>query len=151
MNGELPGTLFSAAEGQTIEIEVTLTLTVADPVEYLDVIFNGKTLYQARLDEHAKRGGKIPPQAIRESGWLVVRVVTERGFTYRIASTAPFYFQVGDQPRVSRSVVAFFRDWLEVSATQIHALDDNARTAAEPYLAAARAFWQQRAAAANAD
>jgi hypothetical protein len=151
VNGELPGNVFSAAEGQTIPIDIALTLTVADPVEYLDVIFNGQTLYQARLDEHAKQGGKIPPQAIRESGWLVVRVVTERGFTHRIASTAPYYFEIGNQPRISRSAVTFFRDWLEASATQLRSQDETTRAAAEPYLAAARLFWQQRQAEANVE
>ena len=41
---------------------------------YLDVIFNEETIYQARLDEYAKEGGRIPSLPIKESGWLVVRV-----------------------------------------------------------------------------
>ncbi len=51
-----------------------LELTVADPVEYVDVVFNGDALYHAPLDEYAKQGGKIPRLEVDRSGWLVVRV-----------------------------------------------------------------------------
>ncbi len=149
VNGQLPGHVFKASGGGSIELDIALTLTVSDPVEYLDVIFNGDTLYQARLDEYAKRGGKIPVQSIKESGWMVVRVITERDHTYRIATTAPYYLEVGDQPRISRSAVEFFQTWLERSATQIAALDEPARSAAAPYVEAARKFWQQRLATAS--
>ncbi|MEZ6133654.1 MAG: hypothetical protein R3C53_01970 [Pirellulaceae bacterium] len=113
-------------------------------MEYLDVIFNGETLYQARLDEYAKQGGRIPPLKIEESGWLVIRVVTERQHTYRIASTAPYYFEVAGQPRISRSAVEYFTRWLEKSAKQIEQGDNASQLSAAPFVQAAREFWQQR-------
>ncbi|MCA9134041.1 MAG: hypothetical protein KDA45_12830 [Planctomycetales bacterium] len=144
VNDQLPGHVFTASSAPSLSIDIALKLTVADPVEYLDVIFNGNTLYQARLDEFARQGGKIPLQTIAESGWLVVRVVTERDHTYRLASTAPYYFQIGDRPRVSRRAVRFFQAWLQQAAEQIAALDPASRDAAEPYLQAAQEFWRQR-------
>ncbi len=150
VNGNLPGHVFTSERKQPIELEIGLTLTVADPVEYLDVIFNGQTLYQARLDEYAKQGGKIPPQSIKESGWLVIRVVTEREFTYRIATTAPFYFEFDGQPRVSREAVEFFQRWLARSASQLETENESTRVAAKPYINLATRFWSDRLKTANA-
>ncbi len=151
VNGEVPGYTFTSEQGQSIDIDIELKLTVADPVEYLEVVCNGATLYRARLDEHARQGGRIPLQTIRQSGWLLVRVVTDREHTYRLATTAPFYFVVGQTPRVSRSAVAFFQAWLERSAGQIQTLEPGARNAAAPYLSSAREFWRERGEMANAD
>jgi hypothetical protein len=150
INGELPGKLFTANEGQSLELEIALTLTVADPVEYLEVVFNGQTLYRARLDEYAKAGGVIPPLSVNESGWVLVRVVTEHDHIYRLAMTAPFYVVVADKPRISRQAATFFQDWLERAAEKIAAADPAAQTAAEPYVKAAREFWKQRAELATA-
>ncbi len=149
INECLPGNVFVSDE-QAIELDIDLQLTVADPVEYLDVVFNGRTLYQARLDEYAKQGGKIPAQVVKESGWLVIRVVTERDFTYRIASTAPFYFEFRGVPRISREAVAFFQAWLERSEQQIAAEPNQSRSAAQPYISSAKRFWAERFEQANA-
>lgn len=149
VNECLPGHIFASADKQPIELDIDLKLTVADPVEYLDVIFNGQTLYQARLDEYAQAGGKIPPQSIKESGWLVIRVVTERDFTYRIATTAPFYFEFNGQPRISGEAVKFFQAWLEKTEQLIHSQPEQARNAAQPFLAAAKKFWTNRSEQAN--
>ncbi len=149
VNECLPGNVFVATDKQPIELDIDLKLTVADPVEYLDVIFNGQTLYQARLDEYAKAGGKIPPQLIKESGWLVIRVVTERDFTYRIATTAPFYFEVNGQPRISREAFQFFQAWLSRTEQSIASESEQARNAAQPFLVAAKKFWSSRLEQAN--
>jgi hypothetical protein len=101
-------------------------------------------LYEARLDEHARKGGRIPNLEIKESGWMVIRVVTERDFSYRIATTAPFYFEVDGKPRISRQACEYFQRWLEKAAAEVAELDEPSQTAAAPYLAAARKFWQGR-------
>ncbi|MEZ6074696.1 MAG: hypothetical protein R3C56_03190 [Pirellulaceae bacterium] len=132
-------------------MDIALTLTVADPVEYLEVVYNGGTLYRARLDEYARQAGKIPPQTVRESGWLLIRVVTERDQTYRIASTAPYYIEIGGRPRISARAVAFFQSWLEKSAAQINQQGEPLRQAAGQYLATARSFWSDRAEGATAE
>ncbi|QDV27245.1 hypothetical protein Q31a_56330 [Aureliella helgolandensis] len=151
VNGYDAGSILTVPRGQAeFHLDVTLTLTTSDPVEYLDVIFNGKTLYQARLDEYAKQGGVIPPLQVTESGWAVVRVVTEREHTYRLASTAPFYIEFDGRARISRSAVRFFQDWL-AKATKELASDAESAAAAAPYLAAADMFWTQRLSEATAD
>ncbi len=151
VNGELPGKVFTAAAGGAVELDIALTLTVADPVEYLEVVYNGETLYRARLDEYARQGGRIPPQIVRDSGWLLIRVVTERDHTYRIASTAPYYIEIGQRPRISARAVAFFQSWLEESTAQIMQQGEPLTQAAESYLALALAFWSDRANRATVD
>jgi hypothetical protein len=95
INGELPGATLKSVDGAPIELQVDVSLTVRDPVEYLEVVFNSETLYRARLDEHAQRGGMIPPLKVARSGWVLVRVVTDHEPSYRFAMTAPYYVEIG--------------------------------------------------------
>jgi hypothetical protein len=143
VNGELPGTTFQIAQGDTLELEVALSLSVQDPVEYLEIVYNGKSLYRARLDEHAKRGGEIPPLKVNESGWLLIRVVTDHESSYRFAMTAPYYIEAGNSKRVQPEAVAFFRTWLETSRKEISRLPAAEAAAYQPYLEKADRFWQE--------
>jgi hypothetical protein len=149
VNNQLPGHTFQVDRGQPLNLDVALTLTVADPVEYVDVVFNGDAIYHARLDEYAKQGGKIPALPITESGWLVIRVVTQREETYRLATTAPYYVQVDGQTRISRRACEMFLKWLEGSIAQQQQTDASAAQAASPYTTAALKFWRDRAASAT--
>lgn len=149
VNGHLPGTTFSLSAGKKLQLDVTARLTVSDPVDYLDVVFNGEQIYQARLDEYAKQGGRIPLLEVGESGWLVVRVVTGVGETYRFASTAPFYFEIEQQPRISKQAVEMFVDWLDKAQEAVRAQSGDAWAAEKPYMDAARKFWLKRLQEAN--
>ena len=142
VNEELPGATLSANAGSKLALNVALELTVSDPVEYVDVIFNGDAIYHARLDEYAKQGGKIPMLEVERSGWLVVRVVTGCEDTYRFASTAPFNIQFDGENRISKSACQMFLTWLESSPPT---------EASQPFHAAAKKFWQDRIANSNAD
>jgi hypothetical protein len=117
VNGLPPGSTQVGYRGQPIPLDIELDLTVRDPVEYLEVVFNGQSLYQARLEDHARRGS-FPPLAISESGWLLIRVVTEHEESYRMTSTSPYYFEF-ENKRVSRQAVRFFQDWLHESEASI--------------------------------
>ncbi len=149
INGELPGATLRAATGEKIELNVSLTLTVRDPVEYLEVMHNGQSLYRARLDEHAKRGGMIPPLEVKESGWVLLRVVTDHEPSYRFAMTAPYYIEIGNQTRITSESVSFFQSWLEQSEKKIAQLPPPEQSAYQPWLDQARQFWQTRAEQAN--
>ncbi len=154
INGYYPGHLFQFENSMQLSVE--LTLTVADPVDYVDVVFNGKTLYQARLDEHARRGGRIPQLVVEESGWLVIRVITAREATYRIATTAPFYFEsqspAGEaENRISRSACEFFLRWLEHAEADIQEIGGKLAESSTVYLNAAKKYWQQKIEAATVE
>ncbi len=151
VNDELPGATLEGNTGTKLSLNVALKLTVADPVEYVDVIFNGDALYHARLDEYAKQGGKIPLLEVEQSGWLVVRVVTSREETYRLATSAPFYIQFGGQQRISKAACQFFLDWLENSRAEQLQNEPAAAKASEPYYTAAKKYWTERKAISNAE
>lgn len=145
INGELPGATLKSVDGAPIELQVDVSLTVRDPVEYLEVVFNSETLYRARLDEHAQRGGMIPPLKVARSGWVLVRVVTDHEPSYRFAMTAPYYVEIGGKPHIKKEAVAYFQTWLEESAKKIDKLEAAERDAYQPFLEKAREFWQVRA------
>jgi hypothetical protein len=151
INGQLPGTVFPLSSDRPVELHIAAKLTVSEKVDYLDVIFNGRTLYQARLDEHARRGGQIPSLSIEESGWLVVRVITSNTDYYKIASTAPFYFEADGRRRISRKAVQHFSEWLDQAAKSFEQKGGPANDLAQPYLKAARAFWNERLEQATAE
>ncbi len=153
VNGQLPGHIFHVTGGPQarLTLNVGLSLTVADPVDYVDIIFNGDAVYHARLDEYAKAGGKIPPIEISESGWLVVRVVTGREETYRLASTAPYYVEFNGTQRISRKACQMFYDWLQQSSQQLRATQPALAENSQTFTNAALEFWKNRISQATCD
>ncbi len=111
VEGHPPGHIFHADAGQTVELELGLSLQTRDKISYLEVIKDGKTAHSARLDQWKENGGKLPPLKFTQSGWFLVRAVADEPATYRFAMTAPYYVQIGDQPRISRDSARFFVDW----------------------------------------
>jgi hypothetical protein len=142
INGELPGATLKSVDGAPIELQVDVSLTVRDPVEYLEVVFNSETLYRARLDEHAQRGGMIPPLKVSRSGWVLVRVVTDHEPSYRFAMTAP------TMSRSAANLTSRKRQWLTSKpgsknrAKKIDKLEAADREAYQPFIEKAREFWQ---------
>jgi predicted RNA binding protein YcfA (HicA-like mRNA interferase family) len=144
-----PGSVQASYRGQSIALDIQASLTVRDPVDYLDVIFNGETLYSAKLEDHYNKG-EFPPLEIGQSGWLVVRVVTAHDQGYRLATTAPYYFEFDGKPRVSRRAVQFFRRWLELAKAAIE-MDSKQSKAMQPWLQRAEEFWEMKLKQCNAD
>lgn len=151
LGGYAPGHRFQARTGESLEMSVELHLAVRDPVEYLEVIHNGEVFYSARLDEFAKTGGVIPPIKIDNSGWVMVRVVTEHEEHFRAAMSAPWFIEFDNQPRISRKAVESFGLWLSDCENELKKLPaDELAPLIEP-VRMARQFWRQRLQAANAD
>jgi hypothetical protein len=142
LDGFPPGHHFVAAPGQTLELTLALDLAIRQPVDYLDVLQNGKVVYKARLDEFARAGGRIAPLQFDSSGWVQVRVMTKHETHYRGAISAPWYVDFAGQERISRSAVQFFQDWLAERERMLSRLpaDEIARHA--PYVRGARTFWE---------
>lgn len=151
VNGEPPGHIFSAEQGQTVELSIALNLATRDKIDYLEVIQDGRVIHETRLDEWAKAGGKLPTVKFERSGWLVVRAVTSVSKTYRFAMTAPYYVEIGYKPTISKKSAQFFLDWLTERARRITLPDGEQRQAVMAPHRAAREFWQQKVAEANAE
>lgn len=147
--GRLPGHRFRGGSGERLELYPELDLTVRDPVRYLEVIHNGRVHYSARLDEFAAAGGKIPPIIAESSGWVLVRVVTEISEHFRAAVSAPWFIDFPDRPRVTRTSVRFFRQWLADYEQRLLGLPPHLLARHVPYVRAARAFWAAKEAEAT--
>lgn len=149
--GALPGHVFQADAGQTVELNIALNLATRDKVEYLEIVKDGRAIEQVRLDAWAKAAGKLPPVKFDSSGWVLVRAVTNNPKTYRFASTGPYYVQIGQQPRISKEAAQFFLDWVGERARRITLENPEEREAVLEHHRRARDFWQQKVAEANAE
>ncbi|MGC4004188.1 MAG: hypothetical protein QM811_14145 [Pirellulales bacterium] len=151
---EFPGHVFASGNKQPIELETSLTMSTRDKVDYLEIVKNGITIYDARLDKFQKDGGQLPPVLFRDSGWFLIRAVTVEDKTLRYATTAPYYVEFDEQPRISKKAVQFFLDWVEHEAGQFETLGDRVtadqRSEMEQWRKA-RTFWKDRLAKANVE
>ncbi|MBA3482455.1 MAG: CehA/McbA family metallohydrolase [Pirellulales bacterium] len=148
VDGELPGYTFELYDNERREFQIALDLAFyeANQVEYLEIVQNGKPIHQVRLDEFAKKKGKLPFVEFETSGWFLVRAVTNNPNVYQFASTGPFYVELNHEPRISRASVQFFLTWLDEAAAKFAG---NAPVLAE--IEAARPFWEKHLERANAD
>ena len=151
VNGEYPGHVFKVAAGETIELTTKVTLHTRAKVDYLQFITNGKSVAEIRLDQWAKENGELPKIEFAESGWMVIRAVCRSDQEYRYASTAPYYVQVDDEPRISRKAAQFFLDWTVELAKRIKKNPGSHPDVDLASLRNARDFWNSKVAAANAD
>jgi hypothetical protein len=151
VNGRLPGHVFTAPQGRALDLELRAELTTRDPVRVLEIIKDGRVERAVPVEEF-QRTGSLGKVTFGESGWLLVRAIAANPKTFRFASTAPFYVEVGPKKhRVHRASVQFFLDWLDERAKRIK-LDDpeQRREVLAPHIAA-RKFWQERLAQSEPD
>jgi hypothetical protein len=147
-NGQHPGHVFR--EG-AIELETRVSSN--DEIAAVELVRDGRIAETAEYDPVSGLA-RFAPQRFERSGWFLVRARTARTDTYRFASTAPFYVELGASPRrISKRAVTFFAAWVE---QRMLAIRNGARDSSEldamlaPH-AAARNFWQAELARANAD
>jgi hypothetical protein len=153
VEGQLPGHVFKANRGETLELSIALTLSTRDKIRYLEVVKNGRTEISVNLDEFKKAGGKFPPLKFTESGWFIVRAVSDNSTTYRYAATGPYYVEIGYQPRISRESTKFFLDWTSKRAEEIagQSQESPAIQVARKYVEQAQNYWRQLRDKANTE
>jgi hypothetical protein len=151
VEGEMPGYVFEAAAGQEIELEIGLTLSTRDPISYVEVVRDGIAVFDARLDQWQESGGKLPKLKFNQSGWFLIRAVANVADTYRFATTAPYYVEIGERRRISRASAQFFLDWVNERAESLSIADPKERAAVEAQWRAARDYWQALVERANSD
>jgi hypothetical protein len=149
--GALPGHVFEAPAGATIDLDVALNLGTRDKIDYLEVVQDGRVVHEVRLDEWKDRKGHLPPVTFTRSGWMLVRAVSTNPKTYRFASTGPYYVQIGDQPRISKESAQFFLDWVFERARRINLTDGQQQQEVLEFHRQARDFWQKKVDEANAE
>jgi hypothetical protein len=150
VEGQLPGYTFRGDKGATMEFEIGLTLSTREPITYLEIIKNGKVDRSIRFEEYAK-SGRLPKIEFQESGWFLVRAVTDIQPTYRFAMTGPYFVEIDEKPRISKHSAQFFVDWVYERARQIKLDNPDQRREVVEYHRQARDFWQGILAKANAE
>lgn len=148
-NGEPPGQVFTAPARGHIDIKIDIELQSNDPVSHVEVIRNGQVV--SRVDwKHAQSKGSLGTLSFDQSGWFLVRVIADVDQTFRFASTAPYFVQIGEQPFISRSSVQFFIDWLGKRRNRIKLPDGDQKKKVLETMDEAEEFWQDRLTKATA-
>ena len=147
-NGEWPGHLFQSHE--LIDITLSAEILTQDNIPYVEVIKNG-ALYRTVPFSELKRSGSLGALRFEESGWFIVRAVTDNPKTFRFASTAPFHVEVGKSgTRISRASAQFFLDWVRERIARIKHDDRNKLAEILSVHNKAEDFWRARVKRANA-
>jgi hypothetical protein len=119
VEGHPPGYTFAIDSTGSLTLEIGLNLATSVPVEYLQIIKDGKVEAEVRLAEFKNRKGRLPPIHFDDSGWFLVRAVTSNPKTLQFASSGPYYVTKASRPRVSRASVKFFIDWLDMTVSRL--------------------------------
>ena len=150
-NGQLPGHIFGAPDRQNISVQVEWVS--ATPIKAVEIIRDGRVAKTVPVPP-GEMGRVSADLTFTESGWFLLRAISETPHTFRFASTAPYYVEIGGRKsRVSRRSVQFFLDWLrERSARVAQNLPDPRKRAEvlQPHRDALR-FWRERLGQANAE
>jgi hypothetical protein len=149
--GEPPGHVFRKGEGQDLELQISLNLATRDPIDYLEVIQDGKVVHEVRLDALAESKGELPKLKFERSGWFLVRAVSSEAKTYRFASSGPWYVEADDGPRISKTSAQFFLDWVFDRARKLQLADPAQKKEVLEHHRQARDFWQDLVDRANAE
>ena len=151
VSGHKPGHVFKAEKGRTVKLDVKLHLAGNDPVHSIEIVKNGSVERTVPFAEF-NREGKLGVLQFTKSGWFLIRVIADIPHTFRFASTAPYYVEIGDEKHyLSRNSIRFFNDWIDERIGQINIDDPKKLEEVLKYHRKAKQFWRQRLSLANAD
>jgi hypothetical protein len=149
-NGELPGHVFRVSAGE-LTVNLDVQLAHREPIRRLDIIVNGSIHGSVSGDEWAATK-RLKSFTMTEGGWFLVRAIADNPATFRFASTAPFFVELGEvKSRVSKASSQFFLDWCRERMDRIKIDDPAQRREVLDYHHRAQLFWENRVAGANAN
>ncbi len=154
VDGQRPGHVFHLDNRGKLSFEIGLDLATRVPVDYLQIVKDGRVEQEVRLDKFAESGGKLPPLEFEASGWFLVRAVTNNVKNYQFAASGPYYVEQAGRPRVSRASLKFFLDWIDAAEARVRglkAVDAPTREKMLAEQASARAYFEDLSASANAE
>jgi hypothetical protein len=149
-NGKMPGSVFTSPEA--IQIKFDVSLMSLDKVPAIEVVRDGHVEATVKVEKPADFRKTIIVE-FKESGWFLVRAVAENNKTYRFASTAPFYVEVGkNKSHVSKGSATFFKNWTDERIERLRAAlkDEQQAEVLKPH-AEAKRIWQALIEKANAE
>jgi hypothetical protein len=111
-NGEWPGHVFAPArEGEKVVLNLSAALASRDPVPAFEIVKDGRVERTVPKGEMGPEGS-LGSVTFTKSGWVLVRAIADVPQTFRFASTAPYYVEIGpEKTRVHRVSARFFLDW----------------------------------------
>ncbi|MDA0749732.1 MAG: hypothetical protein O2964_03355, partial [Verrucomicrobia bacterium] len=141
----LPGSRLPVS-GSDTSLHLMARLTSRDPVEAFEIIHNGEVI--RRIAVRDLKGtieqdlGQAPTD---RPGWFLVRAVTSLPYTFRFASTAPFYV-VDDNGAipVREDACQFFLTWARERMNTLSLEDDPLRGEVLEYWKETEVFWMDR-------
>ncbi len=152
--GNLPGHVFQFSDSGSATLDLEISLTALDRVPEIEIVQNGAVVQKLPVGGVADSPiTKTVSLTFEQSGWFLVRAVTDLKHTFRFASTAPFYVEVGEEPtRISRESTQFFLDWVEERIARVpeKLKDTEQQREVLKFHEEARVWWQDRLAQANA-
>jgi hypothetical protein len=122
--GVSPGNFFRAKLDTELSIRLEIAAWSRDPIKTIQVIRDGRV---AESFGPGPNGGvpgpvsRISNLKFSRAGWFLVRVHSDSPSGPRFASTAPYYVEVGDVPRISAEACRYFLHWIERRIDQIKA------------------------------
>jgi hypothetical protein len=150
-NGKMPGQVFTAGRGEAVKVALEGELKTRDTIRFAEIIRDGEVERRVSVAQFA-RTGSLGTLTFKTSGWFLVRAIAESSRTFRFASTAPFYVEVGDaKRRVSKSAVKFFLAWVKERAARVKLDDAKQRAEVLKHHSAAEKFWKGLLERANAE
>jgi hypothetical protein len=150
-NGQRPGHIFTTSEGHPLDIEIKASLSSRDPISAIEIVKNGRVERAVPFDEW-KKTGQLGSLRFAESGWFLVRAIADNAKTFRFASTAPYYVEVGQTPRrISKTSAQFFLEWVRDRRTRVKLDDSEQRAEVLKHHQMAEQFWLALANRANAE
>jgi hypothetical protein len=150
-NGQYPGHVFAGEKGQALKLDLKADLTTQDPIRFVEVIKNGQIERRVPF-AGVMKSGALGAIEFKESGWFLVRAIADNKKTFRFASTAPFYVEIGPtKERVSKASSEFFLEWTRQRMGRIKLDDPGQRKEVLAHHLRAEKFWQDRVAKANAE
>ena len=96
-----------------LSVSLDIRVLADDPLEAVEVIRDGAVVERLAGEDLGERV-RAKPLTFEQSGWFLVRAVAAVPETFRFASTAPFYVEVGEsRETVHRDDVEFFLRWID--------------------------------------
>ncbi|MSU62427.1 MAG: hypothetical protein EXS31_08530 [Pedosphaera sp.] len=135
-NGEWPGTILRSTAPLTIKLDGLVDSR--EPVRVVELVRPG-VVEKITLPTTF---------TLKESGWFLVRALGTATNTFRFASTAPWYVEIGGQPmKPRRESAQFFVDWCRERIANLEKLTNLTPTqraeVLEPWRSAAE-FWSKK-------
>ena len=150
-NGKLPGHVFTAGEGKEINLKIKVRLDSRDAISAIEIVKDGRVELAVPYDEW-KKTGLLGTLRFERSGWFLVRAIADDPKTFRFASTAPYFVEIGkEKRRISKSSAQFFVDWVRERIGRVRLDDPAKRGEVLRYHQLAEKFWLEVLAQANAD